>query len=161
MRNTTCWLQDRVARLQELYMRDSEQRSTPSTVQENIQQKNLLQLATPELLAISQPPADFALPQHSRTMQIVPALHEIEALRRERDSAREQVSSIFLSSLHSIFSHNDGMQQLIDSPVALSGWEGVKTTPGCVLSVIRNCSDDHSFRLPAKIWAILLTWLLS
>ena len=87
-------MQDRVAKLQELYMRDKVDSKSHTTVHENIQQQNLLQLATPELLAISQPAADFALPEHSRKLHIVPALHEIEALRKERDSVKEQARSL-------------------------------------------------------------------
>ena len=84
-------MQDRVAKLQELYMRDQDQ-SKAITVHENMQQSNLLQLATPEMLAISKPPAGFAATQEVRPARIVPALHEIETLRRERNSLREQVS---------------------------------------------------------------------
>ena len=83
-----------MAKLQELYMRDMDDSKNHNTVHENIQQQNLLQLATPELLAISQPAADFALSEHSRKMHIVPALHEIEALRRDRDSVKEQACSL-------------------------------------------------------------------
>lgn len=77
-------------------MRDMEQCNTQSTVHENMQQQHLLQLATPELLAISQPPADFALPENRGKMQIVPALHEIQTLQRERVSVREQVCRPFI-----------------------------------------------------------------
>ena len=84
-------LQDRVAKLQELYMRDLDQSKAICTVHENIQQSNLLQLATPEMLAISQPPAGFPVPEDARSSRIIPALHEVETLRRERAALREQV----------------------------------------------------------------------
>ncbi len=74
-------------------MRDLDQSKAISTVHESIQQNNLLQLATPEMLAISQPPHDFPVPEDARSSRIVPALHEIEALRRDRGSLREQVSN--------------------------------------------------------------------
>ncbi len=86
-------LQDRVAKLQELYMRDLDQ-SKAITVHEGIQQSNLLQLAAPEMLALSQPPADFRLEEDARSTRIVPALHEIEGLRRERKSLKDQVNNI-------------------------------------------------------------------
>ena len=86
-------LQDRVAKLQELYMRDLDQ-SKAITVHEGIQQSNLLQLATPEMLALSQPPADFRLKEDARSTHIAPALHEIEGLRRERKSLKDQVNNI-------------------------------------------------------------------
>ena len=101
------WIQDRVAKLQELYMRDQDQ-SKAITVHENLQQSNLLQLATPEMLAISKPPAGFAVTQDARPARIVPALHEIETLRREKNSLREQVgktcamSSCFAQPEHHI-----------------------------------------------------------
>lgn len=85
-------LQDRVAKLQELYMRDLDQSKAITTVHEDMQQSNLLQLATPEMLAVSTPPAEFPVPSGSKSMQILPALHEIEALRRERDALQGQVS---------------------------------------------------------------------
>jgi len=85
-------LQDRVAKLQELYMRDLDQ-SKAITVHEGIQQSNLLQLATPEMLALSQPPADFHLEEDARSTRIVPALHEIEGLRRERKTLKDQVNN--------------------------------------------------------------------
>ena len=84
-------LQDRVAKLQELYMRDLDQ-SRAMTVHEGIQQSNLLQLATPEMLALSQPPADFRLEEDARSTRIVPALHEIDGLRRERKTLKDQVN---------------------------------------------------------------------
>lgn len=71
-------------------MRDLDQ-SKAVTVHDSIQQSNLLQLATPEMLALSQPPASFPVPQVAKTSAIVPALHEIETLRRERASLKEQV----------------------------------------------------------------------
>ncbi len=73
-------------------MRDMDQ-SKAMTVHEGIQQNNLLQLATPEMLALSQPPADFCLEEDARSTHIVPALHEIEGLRRERKSLKDQVSN--------------------------------------------------------------------
>ena len=73
-------------------MRDLDQ-SKAITVHESIQQNNLLQLATPEMLAISQPPADFPAAENMRPTRIVPALHEIEGLRRERHSLQEQVGA--------------------------------------------------------------------
>ncbi|DBB01014.1 TPA: hypothetical protein ACH3X1_000916 [Trebouxia sp. C0004] len=85
-------LQDRVAKLQELYMRDLDQ-SKALTIHEGIQQSNLLQLATPEMLALSQPPAYFRLEEDARSTHIVPALHEIEGLRRERKTLKDQVKS--------------------------------------------------------------------
>lgn len=74
-------------------MRDMEQSVAAQTVHQNIQQQHLLQLATPELLAISQPPADSAPPGLGKSSHIVPALHEIQALNRERSSLKEQVCS--------------------------------------------------------------------
>ncbi|KAL0033521.1 hypothetical protein WJX79_001086 [Trebouxia sp. C0005] len=85
-------LQDRVAKLQELYMRDLDQ-SKAITVHEGIQQSSLLQLATPQMLALSQPPADFRLEEDARSTRIVPALHEIEGLSRERKILKDQVKS--------------------------------------------------------------------
>ena len=84
-------LQDRVAKLQELYMRDLDH-SKAITVHDSIQHSNLLQLATPEMLALSLPPASFPVPQTAKASAIVPALHEIETLQRERGCLREQVS---------------------------------------------------------------------
>ena len=84
-------MQDRVAKLQELYMRDLDQCKAITTVHEDMQQSNLLQLATPEILAVSTPPAEFPLPSTTKLMRILPALHEIEALRRERDALQGQV----------------------------------------------------------------------
>ena len=86
-------LQDRVAKLQELYMRDLDQ-SKAITVHEGIQQSSLLQLATPQMLALSQPPADFRLEEDARSTRIVPALHEIEGLSRERKILKDQVNNI-------------------------------------------------------------------
>ncbi len=85
-------LQDRVAKLQELYMRDLDQ-SKALTVHEGIQQSNLRQLATPEMLALSQPPADFRFEEDARSTRIVPALHEIEGLRRECKYLKDQVNN--------------------------------------------------------------------
>lgn len=94
-------VQDRVAKLQELYMRDSDQ-SKALTVHDSIQQSNLLQLATPEMLAVSKPPASFPVPRAAKASCIVPALHEIETLQRERVSLKEQVGQGFpyASSMH-------------------------------------------------------------
>lgn len=97
-------VQDRVAKLQELYMRDLDQ-SKAITVHDSIQQSNLLQLATPEMLAVSQPPPSFPVPQTAKAFAVVPALHEIETLRRERGSLKEQVRSqcrLFHSTFQSI-----------------------------------------------------------
>ena len=74
-------------------MRDLDQSKAITTVQEDMQQSNLLQLATPEMLAASCPPAQFPVPAHKKLARIVPALHEIETLQRERDSLREQASA--------------------------------------------------------------------
>lgn len=71
-------------------MRDSDH-SKALTVHDSIQQSNLLQLATPEMLAVSKPPASFPVPRTAKASCIVPALHEIETLRRERVSLKEQV----------------------------------------------------------------------
>ena len=84
-------MQDRVAKLQELYMRDLDQSKAITTVHEDMQQSNLLQLATPEMLVVSTPPAEFPVPSTSKSMRILPALHEIEALRRGRDALQGQV----------------------------------------------------------------------
>ena len=92
--------QTRVSKLQELYMRDMEQSASAQTVHQNIHQHHLLQLATPELLAISQPHADFAPPGFGRSTHIVPALHEIQALSRERSSLKEQVCSSACTAAH-------------------------------------------------------------
>lgn len=73
-------------------MRDLDQ-SKAITVHEGIQQSNLLQLATPEMLTLSQPPADFRLEEDARSTRIVPALHEIEGLRRERKTLKDQVNN--------------------------------------------------------------------
>ena len=89
--------QDRVAKLQELYMRDLDQ-SKAITVHDSIQQNNLLQLATPEMLAVSRPPASFPVPQLAKASAIVPALHEIETLQRERASLKEQVKGVVRTS---------------------------------------------------------------
>lgn len=73
-------------------MRDLDQ-SKAITVHEGIQQSNLLQLATPEMLTLSQPPADFRLEEDARSTRIVPALHEIEGLKRERKTLKDQVDN--------------------------------------------------------------------
>ena len=74
-------------------MRDLDQSKALSTVEDTLQHNNLLQLASPEMLAISQPPRDFPIPDSAPKGHIVPALHEIETLRRECNSLKDQVST--------------------------------------------------------------------
>ncbi|KAK9830254.1 hypothetical protein WJX72_010592 [[Myrmecia] bisecta] len=89
-------LEDRVVNLQELYLRGLEAASLapPASAREALQQRALDELATPEILAASRPPRDFPLPEGPPSTAIVPALHEIEALRRERDMLIAQVKAL-------------------------------------------------------------------
>ena len=87
-------VQERVAKLQELYLRGLEDSQAPAaTAREAIAQRNLLQLATPEVLALSEPPRDFPGPEPPAATAIVPALHQIGDLRRTRDGLTSQVRS--------------------------------------------------------------------
>ena len=119
-----------MAKLQELYMRDLDQ-SKAVTVHDSIQQSNLLQLATPEMLAMSQPPASFPVPQVAKTAAIVPALHEIETLRRERASLKEQVKRRSLTLwLMCAENSRDCMSNVTDIHLH-STWE--ESTSSCIL----------------------------
>lgn len=102
-----------MAKLQELYMLDLDQ-SKALAVHDSIQQSNLLQLATPEMLAVSQPPASFPVPQTAKASTIVPALHEIETLRRERGSLKEQVRRSHLSFCTTLFRTYTVSQEIYD-----------------------------------------------
>ncbi|GMH43805.1 hypothetical protein BSKO_11739 [Bryopsis sp. KO-2023] len=89
-------LEERVAGLQELYLRNLNEATNMDnpTVHEAMQQRCLDELATQEVLDASRPPSDFPIPEAPAVAKIRPALHEIKALRQERDKLEAKVKAL-------------------------------------------------------------------